>query len=52
LVPLAALASATLNGGSTGHWWALVALGFGSDTIKNILVGRDEPASPPAATTK
>ena len=52
LVPLVALASTTLNGGSTGHWWALVAIGFGSDTIKNILVGRDEPASPPAGTTK
>jgi hypothetical protein len=40
LVPLAALASTTLNGGSVGQWWELVVLGFGSDTIKNILVSR------------
>ncbi len=42
LVPLATLASQTLNGGSVGDWWQLVAIGFASDTIKNILVGRQE----------
>ena len=52
LVPLVALAASTLRGGSTGQWWELVALGFGSDTIKNILVGRDEPASPPPTALK
>jgi hypothetical protein len=42
LVPLATLASTTINGGSTGHWWEIIAIGFGSDTIKSILVGRQE----------
>jgi hypothetical protein len=44
VVPLLALASATVNGGNTGHWWDVVAIGFASDTIKNILVGRQETA--------
>ena len=42
LVPLATLASTTISGGSSGHWWELVAIGFGSDTIKSILVGKDD----------
>lgn len=46
LVPLATLASTTINGGTGGHWWELVAIGFGSDTIKNILVGKDESRNP------
>jgi len=41
LIPLATLASTTISGGSSEHWWELVAIGFGSDTIKNILVGKD-----------
>lgn len=41
LVPLATLASNTINGGTTSFWWEIVALGFGSDTIKNIIVGKD-----------
>jgi hypothetical protein len=41
LVPLATLASNTVTGGSASHWWEIAALGFGSDTIKNIIVGRD-----------
>jgi hypothetical protein len=42
LVPLATLASTTINGGTSGHWWELVAIGFASDTIKNILVGKED----------
>jgi hypothetical protein len=48
LVPLAALASSTVNGSSDGKWWTLVALGFGTDTIKNIILGKDETATSPA----
>jgi hypothetical protein len=46
LVPLATLASNTVSGGNASHWWEIAALGFGSDTIKNIIVGKD---STPAA---
>jgi hypothetical protein len=45
LVPLATLASTTISGGSSGHWWELIAIGFGADTIKSILVGRQESSS-------
>jgi hypothetical protein len=45
LIPLATLASTTISGGTGAHWWELVAIGFGSDTIKNILVGKDETQS-------
>jgi len=46
LVPLATLALTTAGGGGSSQWWDLVAIGFGSDTIKNILVGRqDQPQS-------
>ena len=49
LIPLAALASSTVNGGGEGRWWTLVGLGFGTDTIKNIITGKDDtPATPPA----
>jgi hypothetical protein len=41
LVPLATLASNTVSGGTASHWWEIVALGFASDTIKNIIVGKD-----------
>ncbi|KQU75582.1 hypothetical protein ASE08_07520 [Rhizobacter sp. Root16D2] len=49
LVPLATLASQTVSEGSTGgSWWQLVVIGFASDTIKSILVGRQDP---PAGST-
>jgi hypothetical protein len=40
LVPLATMASSTISGGGSGHWWELVAIGFGADTIKSILTGQ------------
>jgi hypothetical protein len=47
LIPLAAFASSTVNGGGEGRWWTLVGLGFGTDTIKNIITGKDDsPATP------
>jgi hypothetical protein len=53
LVPLATLATTTVNGGSSGtHWWQLFAIGFGSDTIKNILVGKNESPSAPTGSAK
>jgi hypothetical protein len=45
LVPLATLATTTIGGGA-GNWWELIAIGFGSDTIKSILVGRQESPTP------
>jgi hypothetical protein len=42
LVPLATMASQTTADAVTGNWWQLVAIGFASDTVKNILVGRQE----------
>jgi hypothetical protein len=45
LIPLATLAASTLTGSASTQWWELIALGFGSDTIKSILVGRQD--SPP-----
>lgn len=51
LVPLATLALTTAGGGTSGRWWDLVAIGFGWDTIKNILVGRqDQPQSGTASS--
>jgi hypothetical protein len=48
LVPLATLASQTVSdAGTGGSWWQLVVIGFASDTIKSILVGRQDP---PAGT--
>jgi len=41
LVPLATLAITTTTGDvSSSHWWDLVGLGFGSETIRNILTGQ------------
>jgi hypothetical protein len=49
LVPLATLASQTVSdAGTGGSWWQLVVIGFASDTIKSILVGRQDP---PAGTS-
>ena len=45
LVPLATLASQSINEASIGNWWQLVAIGFASDTIKSILVGRPESSA-------
>ncbi len=39
LVPLAALAVTTAGEPAAGQWWDLVGLGFGSETIRNILTG-------------
>lgn len=52
LVPLATLASTTVTGGSGTHLWELFAIGFGSDTIKNILVGKNEPQSASQGSAK
>ena len=48
LVPMTTLAFNTLSGGTEGQWWSLVALGFGTDTIKSILVGKDDAPAPSA----
>jgi len=47
LIPLAALATSTVNGGGDARWWTLAGLGFGTDTIKNIILGKDDTAAPP-----
>jgi hypothetical protein len=52
LVPLATLASTTVNGGTASHWWEIVAIGFGSDTIKNIIVGKEESRNTAQNTVK
>ena len=39
LVPLCALAVSTADKGSSSQWWQLLGLGFGSDTIRNVLSG-------------
>jgi hypothetical protein len=45
LVPLATLAITTTSGDvSSSHWWDLVGLGFGSETIRNILTGQQTTA--------
>jgi len=45
LVPLATLAITTTTGDvSSSHWWDLVGLGFGSETIRNILTGQQTTA--------
>jgi hypothetical protein len=41
LVPLATLAITTAGEGTSGRWWDLLTLGFGSETIRNILTGRE-----------
>ena len=46
LVPLATLAVATAGEPSTGRWWDLVGIGFGSEAIRNILTGEQSPPSP------
>ncbi len=48
LVPLAALGYTTVGSGNDSSMWSLIAIGFGSDTIRNILVGREESSVPAA----
>jgi hypothetical protein len=43
LVPLAALAVTTSGEAASSQWWDLVGLGFGSETIRNILTGQPTP---------
>ena len=44
LVPLITLASTTARG-SQSNWWTLVGLGFGADTIKNLLVDKNDASA-------
>jgi hypothetical protein len=44
LVPLAALTLTTTTDSATGRWWDLIGVGFGSETIRSILTGRQSPA--------
>jgi hypothetical protein len=39
LVPLATLAMTTAGGATVGYWWELLGIGFGADTLKNIIAG-------------
>jgi hypothetical protein len=52
LVPLATLAVTQSDQGTSGQWWELIGVGFGSETIRGILTGKEEqPATstaPPA----
>ena len=48
LVPLATLAVTTANGEAVGHWWQLIGIGFGADTIKNIIAGPPNSPAPNA----
>lgn len=48
LVPLAALAVSQAGQSTSGQWWDLIGIGFGSETIRNILTGTPEQNSPPA----
>ena len=49
LVPLCALAISTADKGSSSQWWQLLGLGFGSDTIRNVLSAssNSKPAKTP-----
>ena len=51
LVPLASLASQSINEASVGNVWQLIALGFASDTLENILAGRPESPAAKQLTT-
>lgn len=46
LVPLATLAITTAGGASVGHWWELIGIGFGADTLKNIIAGSSTAPTP------
>lgn len=47
LVPLAALAVTQANQGSSGRWWELLGVGFGSETIRAILTAKPEQSGAP-----
>jgi hypothetical protein len=47
LVPLAALAVTQADQGSSGHWWEVLGVGFGSETIRGILTGKSEQSGAP-----
>jgi hypothetical protein len=42
LVPLATLAVTQAGQGTSGSWWELLGVGFGSETIRAILTGKPE----------
>ena len=42
LVPLATLAVTQSTEGTTGRWWELIGVGFGSEMIRSILMGKPE----------
>ena len=42
LVPLATLAVTQSTEGTSGRWWELVGVGFGSEMIRSILTGKSE----------
>jgi hypothetical protein len=52
LVPLATLAITQAGQGSSGSWWELLGVGFGSETIRAILTGKTEQGAVPAQTAR
>jgi hypothetical protein len=48
LVPLAALAVTQTGQANGGPWWDLIGIGFGSETIRDILTGSPEQSGAPA----
>jgi hypothetical protein len=48
LVPLAALAVTQTGQANSGPWWDLIGIGFGSETIRDILTGTPEQSGAPA----
>lgn len=46
LVPLATLAMTTASGATVGYWWELIGIGFGADTLKNIIAGSSNTPTP------
>lgn len=42
LVPLATLAVTQSGEGTTGRWWELIGVGFGSEMIRSILTGKPD----------
>jgi hypothetical protein len=46
LVPLATLAVTTASGAAVGHWWELIGIGFGADTLKNIIAVSSNASTP------
>jgi hypothetical protein len=48
LVPLATLAVTQANQGTSGSWWELLGVGFGSETVRAILTGKPDQTTAPA----